>query len=246
MTGGVGQKTAKRYGIAAMVLLSSVLCLLPSASAQPASVQASYDLYKENMKIGQIEETYTRDKDRYTLSSTTTPIGLLAAFRPEKIFINSNGLIDKPGLQPLHFSHQREGDAGRDRHAEFDWNTKQLTLIYQAQRTVLALPDGTQDRLSAMYQFMFLTLKGATTLDFPMTNGSKLDNYHYAITRDQKLKTPAGEFKTLYLDNQARAGESRTEIWLATQRNNLPCKMIITDADGGQITQVLSKLTLKP
>jgi len=232
----------------ALCFLASIFCLLPSAfaAAQPASIEASYDLYKEGMKVGQIEETYTRDHGRYTLSSLTTPTGLMAAFRPGEIFINSNGLIGKPGLQPLRFSHQRDGEASKDRQAEFDWDAKQLTLINQTQRTTLALPDGTQDRLSAMYQFMFLPLKGGTTLDFPMTNGSKLDHYHYAIARDQKLKTPAGEFKTLYLDNQAKAGESRTEIWLATQRNNLPCKMIITDADGGRITQVLSKLTIKP
>jgi len=31
---------------------------------------------------------------------------------------------------------------------------------------MVALPDGTQDRLSAMYQFMFLSLQSASTLDF--------------------------------------------------------------------------------
>jgi hypothetical protein len=223
-----------------------MLCIaVPAFAAQPDSVQASYDVYKDGMKVGRIDETYTRNKDRYTLSSTTTPLGLLAVFKPEKVFINSSGLIGKQGLQPLHFSHRRELDASKDSRAEFDWDARQLTLIHQAQHTVLALPDGTQDRLSAMYQFMFLPLQSAATLDFPMTNGNKLDNYHYAVTQNQKLKTPAGEFSTLYLDSQARPGETRTEIWLATQRNNLPCQMIITDANGEQLTQVLSKLQIR-
>lgn len=224
-----------------------MLCVAASAfAAPPSSVQASYDIYKDGMKIGQIEETYTRNKDRYTLSSTTTPLGLLAVFKPEKIFIDSSGLIGKQGLQPLRFSHQRERDKNRDSRAEFDWDGKQLTLIHQAQRTVVVLPDGTQDRLSAMYQFMFLPLQHAATVDFPMTNGNKLDNYHYIITHDQKLQTPAGKFNTLYLDNQAKTRESRTEIWLATQRHNLPCQMVITDASGDQLTQVLSKLDTQP
>jgi hypothetical protein len=231
-------------------LLQAVAWLMPciaisAFAAQPDSVQASYDVYKDSMKVGQIVETYTRNKDRYTLSSTTTPVGLLAMFKPEKVFISSSGLIGKQGLQPLHFSHRRELDAGKDSHAEFDWDARQLTLIHQAQRTVLALPEGTQDRLSAMYQFMFLSLQSAATLNFPMTNGNKLDNYHYAITQNQKLKTPAGEFNTLYLDSQAKPGETRTEIWLATQRNNLPCQMTITDAHGEQLTQVLSKLQIR-
>lgn len=223
-----------------------MLCAaVPAFAAQPDSVQATYDVYKGDLKLGQIEETYTRNKDRYTLSSTTTPVGLLAMFKPEKIFVNSSGLIGNQGLQPLHFAHQRERDKNKESRAEFDWDSKQLTLIHQAQRTVVALPEGTQDRLSAMYQFMFLPLQGVTTLDFPMTNGSKLDNYHYAITRNQNLSTPAGEFNTLYLDNQAKTGENRTEIWLATQHNNLPCQMIITEANGDQLTQVLSKLDIK-
>ncbi|MBI5438336.1 MAG: DUF3108 domain-containing protein [Nitrosomonadales bacterium] len=231
---------------AVFCLLSSVLCLLPPAlAAPPNSVQASYDVYKGGIKVGQIEETYMRDNNRYTLSSTTTPVGLLAMFKPEKIFVGSSGLVGKQGLQPLRFNHRRERDASRENSAEFDWNAKQLTLIHQSQRTVSNLPDGTQDRLSAMYQFMFLSLQSAKTLEFPMTNGDKLDSYRYAITRDQKLKIPAGEFNTLYLDSQTKTGENRTEIWLATQRNNLPCKMIITDAGGSQLIQVLSKLDIR-
>ncbi len=241
------QKTIQKRCIAAATLLSSALCLLSSAfAAAPDSVQLTYDIYKGSLNIGQIEETYTRDKDHYTLSSATRAVGLLAVFKPGKILISSSGLVGPKGLQPLRFSDHREGEESRDRSAEFDWDKRQLTLIRQKQRTVVALPDGAQDRLSAMYQFMFLSLQPATMLDFPMTNGSKLDNYQYAISLKQQLQTPAGKFDTLYLDNQPKKGESRTEIWLATEHHNLPCKMIITDADGDQLTQVLSKLSITP
>ncbi len=223
-----------------------MLCLsFPVFAALPESVQASYDVYRDGLKIGRIDETYTRQQDRYTLTSITTPLGLLALFKPEKVTITSSGLIGKQGLQPQLFSHRRERDASKDSGAEFDWKAGQLTLIRQGQRTVVALPDDTQDRLSAMYQFMFLSLQSATKLDFPMTNGSKLDNYHYTITPGQRLKTPAGDFSTLYLDSQAKAGETRTEIWLATERHNLPCQMTITNPDGEQLTQVLTRLQIK-
>jgi len=212
----------------------------------PGSVKLFYDVYKGSLKIGQIEESYTRDKDLYKLSSTTRAVGLLAIFKPGRILIGSSGLVGQKGLQPLLFSDQREGDENRNRRAEFDWEAKQLTLIHQKQSTVVTLPDGTQDRLSAMYQFMFLSLQPSTTLDFPMTNGSKLDYYHYAIYSTQKLETPAGQFDTLYLDNQPKKGESKTEIWLATEHYNLPFKMTITDADGGQLTQILNRLSVSP
>lgn len=226
-------------------------CLMISASgpafaASPGSVQLTYDVYMGGMKIGKIEESYTRDKDRYTLSSSTRAVGFLAVFKPGRILIRSSGLVGKDGLQPLHFSDQREGEERRNRRAEFDWGTRQLMLIHQKQSSVVSLPDRTQDRLSAMYQFMFLSLQPSTTLNFPMTNGDKLDNYRFAISSGQKITTPAGEFTSVYLDTQAKKGETRTEIWLAVEHHNLPCKMTVTDADGGQITQVLSKLSTTP
>lgn len=240
------KKNRKRC-IAVAAILSSFFCLLSSAfAAPPSSVQLAYDIYMGGLKIGQIEETYTRVKDSYTLTSSTRAVGLLAIFKPGKILISSSGLVGPKGLKPLRFSDQRERAESNNRYAEFDWDVGQLTLIRQAQRTSVALPDGTQDRLSAMYQFMFLTLQPGATLDFPMTNGSKLDNYHYDVSNRQKLKTPAGDFDTLYIENQPGKGESKTEIWLATEHHNLPYKMIITDADGGKLTQVLSKFSITP
>lgn len=233
-----------------LIGLSTAACLLTYASAAfsapPSSVEISYEVYKGFLRIGQIDETYKRENDRYTLTSTTRAVGLLAILKPGRILISSNGLVGPKGLRPLSFSDKREGEERRNRSAEFDWNDGKLTLIHHAQRNEIKLPEGTQDRLSAMYQFMFLSLETGSELDFPMTNGSKLDQYHYAISLKQKLSTPAGEYDTLYLDNQPEKGESRTEIWLATEHHNLPCKLTITDPDGSQLTQTLSKLVVTP
>ncbi len=222
------------------------LCVASAAfPAQPDNIRLSYDVYKGSMKIGVIDEIYQRDNNRYTLTSTTRAVGFLAIVKPGRITITSSGQINKDGLKPSRFNDQREGDEKRNRGAEFDWGSNKLTLIQRAQRNTVALPEGTQDRLSAMYQFMFLSLQPGNKLDFPMTNGGKLDNYHYAISNTLMLETPAGKFSTLYLDSQPKPGEDRTEIWLATQQHNLPVKMIISDADGGRLTQVLSKIDIK-
>jgi len=219
-----------------------MLCSAGAAfAATPDSIQATYDIYKAGIRIGQIEEMYRRDKDRYTLTSTTRAVGLFALFKSGKIVVSSSGLIDAQGLKPLVFSAEHEHKEKDSRRAELDWDAKKFTLIYQEQRTVAALPDGTQDRLSAMYQFMFLPLQ-SPKLDFQMVNGNYLLSFHFDVSPGPTLKTPAGELSTLYLDNKAQAAKERTEIWLATQFHNLPCKMVITDADGGKITQILRKL----
>jgi hypothetical protein len=222
-----------------------LLFCVPAFAQVPDHVQVSYEIFSRGMKIGKMNETYTRLKDQYTLSSTTTPLGLLAAFKPEKLFFTSSGLVDKLGLHPQRFESKREGRPDKDLKAEFDWNMAQLTLTRQDQPTKLALPDGTQDRLSAMYQFMFVPLEGLNTLDFPMTNGNKLDNYRYTIGAHEKLDTPAGQFDSIHLDSQEKQGESHTEIWLCAE-HQLLCKMIITESNGDQYTQILSELKITP
>ena len=218
-----------------------------SFAATPGSVQASYDIYKGGIAIGRVDEVFTIGKDnRYTIVSTTRATGLLAVFRPGKIVIRSSGLIDAHGLKPLKFSDLREGDDGKNRSAKFDWNTMQLTLIQQKRRTVMPLPDDTQDRLSAMYQFMFLSLAKTDTLNFHMTNGGKLDIYNYRITHDQSVTVPLGTYKALYVASVPEAGVNRTEIWLAAEHFNFPYKMVITDPDGGQLSQELTKFTSIP
>jgi len=218
-----------------------------SFAATPDSIQASYDIYKGGIKIGQVDEAFAIGKDnRYTIVSTTRATGLLAIFRPGKIVLRSSGLIGAHGLKPLNFSDLREGDDGKNRSAEFDWNTRQLTLIQQKRRTVVPLPDDTQDRLSAMYQFHVPVAAKTDTLNFHMTNGGKLDIYNYRITHDQSVTVPLGTYKALYVASVPEAGVNRTEIWLTGEHFNFPYKMVITDPDGGQLSQELTKFTSIP
>jgi len=224
-----------------------MLCAAGHAfAASPSSMSVTYDVYKGSMRIGQIAETYRRDKEKYSLTSTTRAAGWLAIFQPGRIIITSNGLINSRGLQPMRFIDRRESDESKERRADFDWQTRRLTLTDHGQQRIISLPDGTQDRLSAMYQFMFLPLEKADALSFSMTNGSKLDVYHYRIIPDQSVTVPLGTFKALYVASVPEAGSNRTEIWLAAEHANFPYKMVITDPDGSKLSQVLTKFDFVP
>ncbi len=237
----------KRFTVYLIQIGVGVLLTHLAFAAPPSHILATYEVSKSGMQVAQLEESYTRSPDgTYQLTSTARPVGLLAMFKPEKIIMRSSGRITQQGLQPLIFEYEREKDPARSSRAEFNWDRGEVTLFRQATHNVQPLSDGTQDRLSVMYQFIFLNLKYPATLDFPLTNGNSLTQQHYAIAAGEMLTTPAGKFKTLYLDNQSKAGESRTEIWLATQQHHLPCKMRITDANGDELIQVLSKLAIEP
>lgn len=233
------------------VLLLGVIWLAqaPVAAAESTAVNkvhARYVVLKSGIEIGEIDEVFQRNQDRYVLRSIARPLGLLALFRPGKISIRSEGTINAQGLKPLDFSYQHEGSPHKDSDAQFLWEQGELSLNHDGQHSHIDLPTGTQDRLSAMYQFMFLNLRANHSLDFAMTNGSKLDDYHYSIATGSPVNIATTTFNTLYLDSQAKNGETRTQIWLATEHHNLPCKLVITDPDGGKLTQELRQFDTQP
>ncbi len=215
--------------------------------AAPASrIEARYDVIGYGMKLIEVSETYTRTQDHYQIESISKAVGLLARFKAETIRASSRGLVSAQGLRPLSYTNKRELDTERNTSATFNWdNSTILHKDYQGERSA-ALPAGTQDRLSAMYQFQFMSLQDQGEVKFTITNGRDLDHYSYRITPEKMVSVPLGTFKTRYLAIPPQEDGSTFEIWLATELGGFPCKIVITDADGNKATQVLTALTVVP
>jgi len=223
-----------------------IVCSTSAIAANgPSRLEVSYDIIKDGIRGATITETYTRTQDKYHIESVSKAIGIVALIKPETIHVVSDGMVTAKGLRPLTFTSQRKLDTDRNAGADFDWLANSITLNDRSGKRTFPLTAGTQDRLSAMYQFLFLPLK-EPSLDFYMTNGNKLDIYNYLITPGQNVTVPLGTFKALYVTSPQKAGESRTEIWLATEHDNFPCKIVITDPDGDKFTQVLTRFELTP
>jgi hypothetical protein len=236
------------HRLALMVsLLLACAVAQPSGAAQPPSrLEVAYDVFKGSIKIATMSETYTSTQDHYRIDSVSEAVGLLALFKPETIRLRSEGTLTRSGLRPSVFSSRRKIDVDRNTRADFDWVNSRITLTDRNGKRTFPLPADTQDRLSAMYQFMFLSLESHTPLDFHMTNGSKVDIYNYIVSATQSVTVPLGTFEALYVASPVKAGESRTEIWLSTGHDNFPFKMTITDPDGGALTQVLTRFDIEP
>ena len=252
-----------KLNISRLLLIGLLLCgvTVASESQSPAHIQATpiqathiqatrilakYNVLKGDIKVATINETYTRNQDRYQIESVWKAVGLLAMFKPETIQVTSAGSVSEQGLRPDTFVHNRKLDTKRNARAEFDWNANSIKLNDRSGTRTLPLPAGTQDRLSAMYQFMYAPLQGTASYNLNMTNGSKIDVYNFLITPNKSVTVPLGTFKALYAASPKIPKESRTEIWLAADHAYFPYKMVITDDDGGTLTQVLTQFSLEP
>ena len=229
------------------IVLSALLIALPTgAQATPRSVSVAYNVTLNGTRIAVLNERFEATGDTYHITSDTNAVGVFALLQKRSLKLVSEGRVIKNGLQPFRFEGRRNNDDSRQVAAEFDWPGTQLTLQFDGKTATVALPAGTQDRLSVMYQFMFLRYDQIKQLDVAMTNGRKLDRYHYTIMPDVELDTPLGRMTTLHLIKQRKADDTATEIWLAPQHNFLPVKMLIVEHDGSRYEQIITRLDLRP
>jgi len=233
--------------------LASLLCLAATVTlaaagdaAPPASVKASYDVYRNGLHIVTTEETFEQNGAEYRIASESNPVGLFALFVRTRARVTSNGAITPAGLRPAQFEYGRLDDPSKSVSATFDWNADLLRMSFDGRNETAAIAAGAQDGLSVMYQFMFLHSDNLRDLAFQMSrNGRKIENYHYQLADREELATGIGKLDTLHLVKKREGNENEVEIWLAPERNLFPVKLLITENDGTKFEQIITHLEFK-
>jgi len=96
-----------------------------------------------------------------------------------------------------------------------------------------------------MYQFLFLSPEKVQLLEFPMTNGKKIEHYRYELAGHEQIDTPIGKLDTLHLVKKRERDENGIEVWLAGDRHLFPVKVLFLENDGSRIEQVITRLDIK-
>ena len=217
-----------------------------AAATAPSGVTAGYDLYRNGAHIAVMSETFDAQDGAYQIASETRAIGLFQLFQRIPLTFTSRGRVTATGLRPQRFEGGRgEADPRRVR-GEFDWEAGRLAITHDGRTDNLELPAGTQDRLSLLYQFMFLAPGKTGLVEFSMTNGRKLDRYRYTVRPGVEIDTPIGRLVTLHLVKQHRPDESGAEIWLSPQHRFLPVRLLVLEEDGTRYDQVVTHLEVRP
>jgi hypothetical protein len=214
-----------------------------AAAAPPSNVKAVYDVFKDGLHVATATESFERSDGKYRVVSEQTPAGLLAVFVRTRIRVVSSGTVTPAGLRPEHFDYGRLDDASKNVSDRFDWDAGVLHMSFDGRTETAPLSAGTQDRLSVMYQFMFLPAERLRDLAFQMTsNGKKIENYRYHVAGNETLDTALGKIKTVHLVKQREANDNGVEIWLSPDHNMFPVKLLIIENDGSKFEQLITRL----
>ncbi len=223
------------------------LCLLNVGAAQavPKLVQLEYDVARDGKLFARVKESFTQNGKQYRVQSVTKGIGIYALLGERKL--TSTGAVTKAGLKPNHFElHQGRSD-NKTLIADFDWAKNTLTMQKKDEKQTEKLSAGTQDLASYAYQFMF-NPPTKDDVNVTMTTGKKLHIYQYkVVARGVNVDAAKASFKTLQLTNEAsqdktKVGQEKKQLWLAQDQFFLPVRYKLTDEDGDNYEQTLTKI----
>jgi hypothetical protein len=225
-----------------VALAGLLLASTAAAAATPARVSASYDVLRNGAKVGVVTESFEQRNGTYRIRSESRATGIASLFARGTIVVTSEGIVAEGGLRPRRFEHARGTDAANTVVAELDWSARQITLRHGGAVETAALERNLQDRLSAMYQFMFLPLARTSEVHLVVTNGSKVERYRYDVRHGVAIETPLARMPGIHLVKQRTPEDNGTEIWLAPAHHQLPARVLITESNGDRLEQVLTRL----
>ena len=213
------------------------------AQAAPKNIQLEYEVTRDGKLFANVVENFSQDGSQYKIESVTKGVGVYALLGERKL--SSSGSVTKQGLKPKHFELHQGDNKKKSLISDFDWANNTLNMQVKGEVRTQTLEKGTQDLLSYAYQFMFMPAKAraAQKINVTLTTGKKLDQYQYKVmARGLKLNVANTQFKTLHIANSPASGDDKKQLWLAQDQHYLPVQYKLTDEDGANFEQTLTKL----
>jgi hypothetical protein len=179
------------------------------------------------------------DQNRYSAHAVVS--ALLLGQRSQ----TSEGSITPQGLSPERFIDTSR----RTREITFDW--QQRLAKREEQVIATSLPDGAQDRLSAIVQLTVQLMNSPVQPSLqqewtiPVVGFSGLENWTFVYLGQSLQDLPAGKFVTWHLQRKPKPDDHRgttIDLWLAPAQYFVPVRIRYTESNGDFVDQELLDL----
>lgn len=182
--------------------------------------------------IGRTVQTWEAVDNTYRLDSHSETVGLARLTRFGPRIYSSSGTVTERGLLPRNFTSKVVVSGKSDvSTAQFDWSGKELQFGRANDQKNAALPAGSQDLLSFMYQ-LSLAPPPRGRVQIPITNGVRFESYDIDVLEEEIIETPLGHLRTLPVKQVRQPGRESVEVWLAAEYHYLPVRIRIIARDG--------------
>jgi hypothetical protein len=201
-----------------MRLLGFIIALFSSlaAASQPTQIEAQYIVTTNGgITIGRASETFSRTGNVYTIRSETRSDGALKAFLDDQYTVQSTGRVGADGLIPLEYTERRARDNKRDLKSTFDWKMSVMHTELRGEPSDYWFPPGTQDRISIMYQFVYMKELGPPSRS-PWPTAARCACTHTSSSRKEGSRLRPGSSRRATIAASSRTRTTRE--WMCGSR----------------------------
>ena len=216
---------------------------LPPAETRVFNVTLG-DYNEGGMRVAEATYRHSQDAGRYRLETSAQASGLISLVYSGQLTQVSEGRLGPGGLVPESYREKRGGRP--ERAIRFDWTGQQM--IGLGDPPEVALPPGTQDRLSLAYQLGLLARQDArrtqagARFDVPLAAMRSIDLVTVLSGGPSTLRingngVPAIKFE---IRGERHKGD-RIDVWLAPEQSMLPLRIRFLE-DGSKVIDPVQKL----
>lgn len=214
---------------------------LKLVESAPMRVELKISVEARGMTVGEGEDVFEHDGERYRVVSQARTAGVIRLFKRIEERRESRGEVTGEGIRPTYFHQERTGK--RPKTATFDWNARRLTLTEGDDSETVAMPASVLDQTSLPYAFVFVEPPTSGVFDVQVTDGRRLTRYRVAYVGEERIRTPLGELSTLhYRKVQDKDDRRGFEFWLSTEHYRLPVRIRIVEKDGTAFDSTVTEL----
>ncbi|MDP2397050.1 MAG: DUF3108 domain-containing protein [Burkholderiales bacterium] len=182
--------------------------------------------------VGRTVQSWEFGEGRYMAGGQSESTGLVELFRPHRYHYLSQGAIVADRLRPERFlASIKRGSRSEETLAVFNWDENLLRLGRLPQQATVALPAGSQDWISFMFN-LALTPPAAGRITLPFTRGSRLDTVSFDVLPAESIDTPLGRLLAVPVVQVRTAGQESMALWLASDYRNLPVRIRFFNREG--------------
>ena len=212
-----------------LILASSVNTFASKSNGLPIAnnFSAVYRLESGLFTIGETRRSLTTLKNGlHVFESYTRPTGMLSVFYNGDVTERSLWKYENHMAVPVEYSYIDTNEKNkRDAVLKFDWDKLTVTNDINGDPWQLQIRQGTQDKL--LYQVSIMmdlaTDNKRKELNYLVADGGKLRKYDAKILREEKIRTPAGNFDTVRVVREDK--KSITTLWCAPSLSYLPVRI---------------------
>lgn len=210
----------------------------PAQTAPLVRIEIEYDLKRNGRTMAEVVERLEHGNGTYQLTESWRGRGMYSLLGRARR--TSQGVLDAQGPRPREYVDER---SGRDtQRVSFDWSASTITRRYKGATRTEPVPADTQDRLSFLLALAFFSQKGEP-ISFHVADGRGMSRHTYRPNGRERLAIPAGEFDTVKLIRKNEGSGEVAEIWLASNRDYLPVRIVVLENDGTRYEHVATRIS---